>query len=355
MLNDVSSSELLSFAKESLSLSEFEHFQLSMEADGIKLDMHKAFLRKVAGQITTLFRSKPTRERLFEISIIKSNGDITKVKNIETSLNVLKVLEKSKESDIKADAKMLLDFYQELKKRKTQWMKCKALTKNGNDRFVATMADVTYYGLYVFGVKEFVSGTSYLLVRLTHPKLHKREGTFSLLGNVREQLSMYRKGTMDQCINAVLKQEKSATEAIETAIIVTIGLIVAFITVCMSIRIFTYYFYYTRMQLADYFEQQARFLDLHASELKKNKSMTEVEKNGILRAQKAWAERFEELSELIADDDIASVKKVTGNSRLGNQELKAEVKRMASSNVTPMNNDASSNEIDVPNTGMNFF
>ena len=82
-------------------------------------------MHKLTSQITRFFKSKPTRKKLFEDSIVKSNGDITKVNNIETTNQVVAILKKSKESDIKADAKMLLDFYQGLKKRKTQWMKCK--------------------------------------------------------------------------------------------------------------------------------------------------------------------------------------------------------------------------------------
>lgn len=341
------SPELMQFAKESLSASEFEHFSVSMEASKMSQGTHVAFLKKLTGHITKLFRSKPTRDKLFEKSIVDSNGDITKVNNIQTSLNVLKLLQKSKEKDIKEDATMLSNYYNELKKRKNVWMKCKAMAKSADSIYEATLADILYCGVYCLGVKAFVGGVSALLVRMHNPKVYSRQGIFSLLGNMRVEVEFAQKGSLDKILNAVTNKKKTATEAIETGIIITVGLIIALITLCFSIRIFTYYFYYTRMQLSDYFEQQARFLDLHASELKKNKSMAQIEKNSIIEAQKRWAERFTALSEMIVDDDIAAVKKVSSDTRSLNKDLTTTVSTVAKQDMK--------NEIDVPNTGMDFF
>ena len=75
------SNELIQFAKENLSLNEFDKFMVSMEADANKVSVHKEFLHKLTSQISEFFKSKPTRKKLFEDSIVKSNGDITKVNN----------------------------------------------------------------------------------------------------------------------------------------------------------------------------------------------------------------------------------------------------------------------------------
>ena len=116
-----------------------------------------------------------------------------------------------------------------------------------------------------------------------------------------------------------------------------IGVVIAFVTLCLSIRILVYYFYYTRMQLADYFEEQAQFLNLHKSEVKRNDNLAARDKDGIISAQKAWADRFMTLAEWIQDDDIAAAKKATSEIKKVNKE------------VIP------TNQIDVPNTGMEFF
>lgn len=330
------SPELLQFAKENMKPSQFTDFHISLEADGHNLDIHKGFLKKLTTQITSFFKSKPTRDKLFPKSIVDSNGDITKVKNIEVSLDVLKLLKKSKEKDIKEDALMLEEYYNNLKKRKSTWMKLKALSKKGG-LFESTIADMMYNGEYVYGVRAFVAGVSQVLVRLNNPKVFKRRGTFSLLREIRKDNTIFQSGKADKAFNHLLKKQKSATEAIEVSIIVALGVIITLITLCFSIRIFTYYFYYTRMQLADYFEQQARFLDIHKSEIKRNSNLTQVEKNNIIDAQKGWAERFMAISEFIADDDIKAAKKTDSEVKKNNNDLNP------------------SNDITAQNTGLDFF
>ena len=330
------SNELIQFAKENLSLNEFDKFMVSMEADANKVSVHKEFLHKLTSQISEFFKSKPTRKKLFEDSIVKSNGDITKVNNIETTNQVVALLKKSKEKDIREDATMLSEYYNELKKRKNLWQKMIVKTKTGSV-YEASAADMVYSGVYVLGVKSYIAGASQLLVRIYNPKPFSRFGKLSLLDNIRKETEVMKKGNLDKVANHLLKEKDEVHEAIETGIIIGLGIIVAFITLCFSIRVFTYYFYYTRMQLADYFNQQAQFLNMHKSEVNKNSNLTAVEKKDIIEAQKKWADVFTDISEMIVDDDIKSAKKVKTEINNSNKDLNP------------------SNNIDVPNTGLDFF
>ena len=164
-------------------------------------------------------------------------------------------------------------------------------------------------------------------------------GLFSKFDNCRLKVNgkVIMKGNLDKVANHLLKEKDEVHEAIETGIIIGLGIIVAFITLCFSIRVFTYYFYYTRMQLADYFNQQAQFINMHKSEVNKNSNLTAVEKKDIIEAQKKWADVFTDISEMIVDDDIKSAKKVKTEINNSNKDLNP------------------SNNIDVPNTGLDFF
>ena len=76
---------------------------------------------------------------------------------------------------------------------------------------------------------------------------------------------------------------------------------------------------------------------MHKSEVNKNSNLTAVEKKDIIEAQKKWADVFTDISEMIVDDDIKSAKKVKTEINNSNKDLNP------------------SNNIDVPNTGLDFF
>ena len=91
------------------------------------------------------------------------------------------------------------------------------------------------------------------------------------------------------------------------------------------------------MQIADYLNEQAAFLDLHKSELNKNRNMDARQKDEVFKAQRAWAERFMKLAEMIQDDDLAAAKRAK-------ETIKKENKELIPNSVT-----------EVPLKGMDFF
>lgn len=329
------SEEMMTLVKENVSFDDYNKLLGVMESPTPSMSIHKEFLKKVIAQVTKIFSSPQTRDKIFHKSIYDSNGDITKVKQLKVTLDVLKLLKKSKSSEIKKDAEMLDNLYTQIKAHKPGYTKMKLLAKTGKGP-VSIMAELVYY-TYVLDVQTFTAAVSLLLAKVHNPTAGNPFVGASMIEIARNELNQYKSGTVKKCINALSKEEKGTTEAIEVAALFVVGTIVAFITLCLSIRILVYYFYYTRMQLADYFEEQAQFLNLHTSEVKRNSDIAARDKDGIMSAQKAWADRFMTLAEMIQDDDIASAKKTTSVIKKVNKE------------VIP------TNQINVPNTGMDFF
>jgi hypothetical protein len=230
---------------------------------------------------------------------------------------------------------MLMSLYTQLKAHKNEFVKIYSVKKSGS-AYESTVAGLVYNS-YVGHVKILVNATSVLLAAVHNPSAKNPFFGTSAIAHAAQAEKLYREGTMKTCINALTKKDKVTHESVELGLVLAVGAVVAFITLLLSIRILVYYFYYTRMQLSDYFAEQAAFLDLHKSEVRKDSSMTAREKDGIINSQKAWAERFMTLSELIQDDDIAAAKKA------------AEVSKKENKTIIPADG------IAEPAQGMDFF
>ena len=335
MILEQYSSDLVIFARENLSVKDYENLMVMMESDNGKIDVHKGFLKKIVGQIQKFISVDKFRSKIFSDAIAKTHGDITKVKDIDITIKTLKALKKSKDSVTKQEAETILKLYSQVESHKNEFMKLYALKKSGSNLYEKTMAGILYDG-YVLYVQLIEANTSLLLSKLHDPKSKNPYISYSGSACLARALKDLESGTLKKAVNALKK--KDASEAIELVLI--FGTLFAFITLCLSIRMFVYYFYYTRMQLSDYFEQQSKFLDMHKMEVKRNDEITAREKDSVLSAQKAWAERFMKLSEMIKDDDIAAAKKSSTMLKKTNKEVIQD---------TP------TNKIDVANTGMDFF
>ena len=332
------SDELLFYARESMNIDDYNRLLTTMESDSkLSLDVHKQFLGSIVDKIQKILSVPKLKDQVISKSIAATNGDITKVKDIQVTLDVLNTLKKSHDGRQKKNAEMLLRYYNQIKSHKKEYMKAYAIMKRGST-YEATMANLLYNG-YILSVQALVAGTSVTLSKIHDPKSKNPYIDSSVLKTVEQSLKQFEDGTVRKAVNALSKGMKNMNEAVEVAALVIIGGIMAFITLCLSIRIFVYYFYYTRMQLADYFEQQSHFLNIHKSEVKRNSEITAREKDSVLSAQKAWADRFMRLSEMIQDDEIAAAKKTSSVVKKDNKEVIQ----------TP------TNVINQPNTGMDFF
>ena len=331
-------SEFFDICRENFSNDEYNILSLAMESAGeAKMNILRRGISLLTKQIMSFFRSKETRDKLINKEIYNSNGDITKVETVNThTLPVIKILQKSKVKDIKKDADMLMDLYNFLKSEKNSWMLCKSKAKK-SDMFEAVAAYILY-AFYCLSVMTLIQATSIVLARVYNEKAGKHIFKDDIVTKAKECRDTLKDGSMKKVINYVLRDDKKATvhESV-MAIFATLAVAMACFTVFFLMRVFVFYYYYTRMELSDYFEQQANFLNVHKAEVNSNKNLSEAEKKAIVEAQKKWVERFMYLSDLIVVDDIKAARKVEKKVKESNKEI----------NPT--------NIINVQNVGMDFF
>jgi hypothetical protein len=185
---------------------------------------------------------------------------------------------------------------------------------------------------YIVGVEQVIAATSHL----TMYQSGRVKKMSSLLTDTESMVELYKKGSMDKYLKFFLEKKSDGVVKEEAAIVITALLLGAIISVAFFLRVLVFYFYFVRMELSDYFVQQNDFINLHAAEIKKDSSLSAREKDEIIKNQKVWAERFMDLSELIADKDLVA-------------------RRQAQNTIVRSNKEVNSATISVPNVGMDFL
>lgn len=331
--------EFFDICKENFTHDEYNTLVLAMESSGdAKLNILARGVNTLVNQILAFFKRKETREELINKEILRSNGDITKVESIQThTLPVIKILQKSKIAEIKNDANMLMDLYNFIKSEKNSWLLCKSKAKK-SDIFEGAAAYVLY-AFYCFACMVLIQATSIVLARVYNEKAGKHIFKDDIVTKAKECRDTFKNGSIKKVMNYVLRDDNKAVahESVALAVFASIGIAMACFTVFFLMRVFVFYYYYTRMEISDYFEQQATFLNIHKAEVNSNKNLTEAEKKSIVEAQKRWAERFMYLSDLFVVADIKAARQVEKKTKKANKEI----------NPT--------NIINVQNTGMDFF
>lgn len=143
-----------------------------------------------------------------------------------------------------------------------------------------------------------------------------------------QTLESFNKSCKDGSFNTLCKQLLSgkvsrAYESTTVVAEVSAAAIGMGITVAMSIipllRTIIYYFYYSRMKIANFLEQQVQFLQMNEANI--NSSIDDpTKRKDVLDRQKKLIKRFEELSDKIKINDKVTTNKV-------NKEMKNENKK----------------------------
>ena len=285
---------------ENFNINERNKLEIYMESDNGRLDAMKAFLDKIMDPIRRKLNSILNPSKIDDY-ILVSKGDITKVRYIHYATATLKLLIDVKgRKEISDVAKDLDSIYNYIKSYTKKWQKAYVLMMNGSE------AGYLAFSYYASNVHTWVESVCILLVYYlnnTDPKKHILFSEFipSILKDFKEGIfSKYYTESIEQL------SKKTVKESVIGTTMIAVGAIVAF---AFALRMIVFYVYYSRTQLADYFEQQSTFLKIHASEVKKRKDLSPEEKQSILESQKKWAERLHNLSELIVVDSIEAMKK----------------------------------------------
>ena len=317
------SKELEKVMLENFSHSELNNFAIAMESPNVSTDVMKQAFDAVLGGMTSFVREIVSPRKL-DKDIEASHGDITKVKGIEITLKLLKLLKKDKSKDVVKYANLIESHYEYIKSHKVEF------ARGYHER--SKLSGMFVWCTYVVGVEQVIVAASHLIMYQTG-RVKKMS---TILLDTDQMVDLYRKGSMDKFLKFFLEKKSDGVVKEEAAIIITAVLLGTIITVAFLLRVFVFYFYYLRMELSDYFTQQSDFIKIHANEIKKDSSMSPAEKEAVIKNQKVWAERFMDLSEMISDKDLIA-------------------KKEARNNIIRSNKEVNPSTVSVPNTGMDFL
>lgn len=315
---------LRSIIEANFSRDELVKLNVTMESPNGTLDVLQRSFNTIATPIKKYLHEIVSKNDKFEKDILESKGDISKVKRIDTTLKLLKVLAKDKHnSTVSRRAGQLLRLYDNVLSMKASFMLGYQRKGSLTGSFV--------WGTYVIYVTYIVVCTSHLCAM--HAGVMKNESY--AIKNLDEQIKAFYDGSIQKWCDFFLKKKQNDFVKEEAALVITVVLLGTIITAALFLRVLVFYFYYTRMQLSDYFNQQSDYFNLHASEIRKS-GMDSAQKDAVLKAQKTWADRFAMLSDAIVVDDLKASRKTVDMVKVANKE------------VNP-------SKIDVPNVGMDFI
>jgi hypothetical protein len=317
------SKELDQVMFENFSRAELNKFAVAMESPNVSTDVMKQAFDTVVGGMTSYIRELISPRKL-DKDIEASHGDITKVKGIEITLKLLKLLKKDKSKDVSKFAGLIESHYNYIKSHKVEY--ARGYHEQGK------LSGMFVWCTYIVGVEQVIAATSHL----TMYQSGRVKKMSSLLIDTESMVELYKKGSMDKYLKFFLEKKSDGVVKEEAAIVITALLLGAIISVAFFLRVLVFYFYFVRMELSDYFVQQNDFINLHAAEIKKDSSLSAREKDEIIKNQKVWAERFMDLSELIADKDLVA-------------------RRQAQNTIVRSNKEVNQSTVSVPNVGMDFL
>jgi hypothetical protein len=299
------------------------HLNITMETPSGALDVMQNSFDTVVTPIKRVLHDYIMKVDKNEKEVLDSKGDITKIKRFETSLKILRLLTKDKNKLVARRAGQVLRLYDHISNMKISFIQGYHSKSSLNGSFV--------WGTYIIYVQYIAVCTSHLIA-LQSGFMKKESYALSDLDN---QIKHFANGDMQKWCDFFIKKKKNEAVKEDAGIIVGVVLLGVVITVAFFLRVLVFYFYFSRMQLSDYFNQQSDYFNIHASEIKKS-GMDSAQKDAVLKAQKTWAERFTTLSELVVVDDLKSARKSKDFVKVANKE------------VNP-------SKIDVPNVGMDFI
>lgn len=114
-------------------------------------------------------------------------------------------------------------------------------------------------------------------------KFDKNRGMVAL-ENLRQFNALCKSGAVDDALNYATKDQKDGFTG-TGAIVVTVGVIAALTAVVPLMREMIYWYYRSRISIAEYMEVQAGFLEMHALAVQNSKARSSSEKRAILAKQ----------------------------------------------------------------------
>ena len=322
---------------ENFNSEQVRNIRIAMESPGIAHDTLKNFFDKITSGFKIALDAVVGRREKPKDYILESKGDITSIKKIETSLKILDILNKSKDNVVKKAVSDIRQLYDGIKAYRSHFR----IAFNLRKKSIGALFVWAVYVTDVLLLVESISDTlNYHVWNMNKAYKSKDRILGFSITNVSKEAENYRNGVVKKWINFFLPTgDKKITLKEDAGIIVGALLIASLITFAFFLRVLVFYFYFCRAELADYFEHQASYLNIHESEIKKEGKLDRAHQDSVIQAQKVWANRFMDLSNFIQVDSVEAARKANNRVKEANKEV----------------NPATVNVINPQNTGMDFF
>lgn len=226
--------------------------------------------------IQNLYSSVISRNTIDFGDIPDSMGDIEKVKYYESTLECLNILKSATDSTdyIKTSVSEVLSCISNMKGLKTLF--------NTGFRIHHAFMEIMYNSM----VMAIIDATSMLISDYvtycmgsdgrSTVTIDKKRGNVCL-ENIRKFNQMYMKGDVVKSLNYMISEYKKS--ALGTTLVVTSVVIGVLLAIVPLIRELVYFFYSSKVKLANYLELEAKFLELNKSVVQSsNKSASEKKK-----------------------------------------------------------------------------
>lgn len=263
--------------------------------------------------------------------IPKSKGDITKLENYERLTDCLAILRslllEYKQKTTSVDT--IIDALDNVAKRKDLFQR--AFTFN-------IELPIVMYSTICLSI---VSATSFLIASCIEFIKSPNQEDFDLVldktGLIKTKdnllfrnLEKFNKscssGQLDECINYVIKNKvKNLTGVDDLALVVgAIAIAGLLLNIIPILRELTFFFYYSRTRMSDYFDIQADLLNMNAYNVQINQTLDKKERDSISKKQLGISSMFKKISNALAIKSKESEKKAIKDMTVDNKKYKID-------------------------------
>ena len=274
---------------------------------------------KVYANISNYFYKKMADKNImpYLAKYADSKGNVERFKGYNDTLNALQFLKTDANSNVSRNAQIVEESFLNLKSRR----KVFELSFKGKENALGKL-------MYSAMLKACVATTSILIAdsAIVNGNIQRKDLSTPLPV---EGLALFNKFCKDGTVDKMMRYELNiGNRAVREGVldiagdIVNIGVSVAsaFIT---AIRSMVYWVYYTRIDLADYLEQQAAYVEMNRKALENRTDLDPKKKREIIEKQKEWELRLLKLSDRIQVDDIKAARKAKADADKDAKDMKA--------------------------------
>lgn len=259
--------------------------------------------------------------------IPKTKGDIDQLSNIdkiEDCLNTIReiLIGYKQETDPVDEVAMCIS---NIRDRTSEFKKCYTAGIGFGVFTYQTivLAVIASTSLLISGSIEFIKNPSSETYQISLDKAgYAKSKNSLLLTNLKEFNKICKDKSFDKALNASI--EASAKHFLGTSTLVTLSIAAAVSVILFNLlpilRELTYFFFYTRTRISDWFNVQADLLDISAENIENGDSSTIDKPKEVIKRQRAIADRFRKVADFVMVD--ARETEIRANRELVNDKKK---------------------------------